>query len=242
MLPAIRSLSALNSGGRLGVVAEARPPAPPQDGRQLVALQLRTVDRRDAQGQAASRVSGLAPLPAEASEKPGASRRVLAAREDRAAALPRLPDQPAPTEREAIARLPDEISAPERATIARLPDEISAAEPEAVERLRRREAQLRQAESAHAAVAGDLAGPIEHVYRRGPDGRRYGVNGSAGIEATLASGAPDELRPVGERLAAAATAPLEPPAQDHAAARRALRLYAEAGQEPPPAPGLDLTS
>ena len=72
MLPPIGSLSTLNSGGRLGVVVDARPLAPPQDGCQLVALQLRTVDRRDAQGQAASRLSGLVPLPAEASERTGA--------------------------------------------------------------------------------------------------------------------------------------------------------------------------
>jgi hypothetical protein len=93
MLPAIGSLSALNSGGRLGVVVDARPRAEPADGRQLAALQLRTVDQRDAQGQAAARVSGLAPLPAEATERPGASRRTLASRDERAAAaLARLPE------------------------------------------------------------------------------------------------------------------------------------------------------
>lgn len=212
MLPAIGSLSALNSGGRLGVVVDARPLAPPQDGRQLVALQLKTVDRRDAQGQAAGRISGLAPLPAEASEKPGASRRALAAREDRAAA------------------------------VARLPAQLTAAEEEAVERLRQRAAEVRQEETAHAAVAGDLAGPIEYVYQRGPDGRQYAVGGSVGIHAAAASGDPAELRRVGARLAAAATAPTSPSARDYATARLGLRLYAEAGQEPPQTPRLDLTS
>jgi hypothetical protein len=227
MLPAIGSLSALNSGGRLGVVVDARPLAPPQDGRQLVALQLRTVDQRDAQGQAANRISGLAPLPAEASERPGASRRALAAREDRAAALPRLPNESSAAEREAIARLPDELSAAERA---------------AVERLRQRDGQVRQEESAHAAVAGDLAGPIEYVCQRGPDGRQYAVGGAVGIEAIIASGDPAELEGVGARLAAAATAPTNPSAQDHATARLALRLYAEAGQDPPEPRRVDLTS
>ena len=94
MLPAIGSLSALNSGSRLGVVVDARPLAEPADGRQLAALQLRTVDQRDAQGQAAARVSGLAPLPAEATERPGTSRRTLAPRDERAAAaFARLPEQ-----------------------------------------------------------------------------------------------------------------------------------------------------
>ena len=227
MLPAIGTLSALNSGGRLGVVVDARPLAPPQDGRQLVALQLRTVDQRDAQGQAANRISGLAPVPAEASERPGASRRALAARGDRAAAVARRADQLSPAEREAAARLPDELSPAER---------------EAVERLRQRDAQVRQEETAHAAVAGDLAGPIEYVYRRGPDGRRYAVGGSVGVQATITSGDPAELARVGARLAAAATAPTSPSAQDYAVARFGLRLYAAAGQEPPPTPRIDLTS
>ena len=212
MLPAIGSLSALNSGGRLGVVVDARPLAPPQDGRQLVALQLKTVDRRDAQGLAASRVSGLAPLPAEASERPGATRRVLVAREERAAAA-----------------------------IARLSDELSAAEQAAVERLRQRDAQVRQEETAHAAVAGDLAGPIEYLHQRGPDGRQSAIGGSVGVEATVASGDPAELRRVGARLAAAAIAAVNPSAQDAATARLGLRLYAEAGPEPRQIPRLDLT-
>jgi hypothetical protein len=96
MLPAIGSLTA--AGGRLGVVVDARPPAEPADGRQLAALQLRTVDQRDAQGQAAARVSALAPLPAEATERSGANRRTLAPRDERAAAV--------------VARLPEQMSRP----------------------------------------------------------------------------------------------------------------------------------
>lgn len=213
MLPAIGSLSALNSGGRLGVVVDARPLAEPREGRQLVALQLKTVDQRDAQGQAASRVSGIAPLPAEASEKPAASRRALAMREERGG----------------------------RAA-ARLPDELSVAEREVVERLRQRDAQVRQEETAHAAVAGDLAGPIEYVYQRGPDGRQYAVGGSVGIRAALTSGDPAAAQRVGVRLAAAAQAATNPSAQDQATARLGLRLYAEAAGKSPEAPRVDLTS
>ena len=82
MLPAIGSLTALNAGGRLGIMVDVRPPAEPADAHHLAALQLRTVDQRDAQGQVATRVSGLAPLPAEATERPGSSRRILATRDD----------------------------------------------------------------------------------------------------------------------------------------------------------------
>jgi hypothetical protein len=213
MLPAIGSLSALNLGGRLGVVVDARPLAEPREGRQLVALQLKTVDQRDAQGQAASRVSGIAPLPAEASEKPAASRRALAMREERGG----------------------------RAA-ARLPEELSAAEREVVERLRQRDAQVRQEETAHAAVAGDLAGPIDYVYQRGPDGRPYAVGGSVGIRAALTSGDPAAAQRVGARLAAAAQAATNPSAQDQPTARLGLRLYAEAAGKPPEAPRVDLIS
>ena len=78
--------------------------------------------------------------------------------------------------------------------------------------------------------------------RSGPDGRQYAVGGSVGVAATVTSGDPAELRRVGARLAAAAIAPINPSAQDYATARLGLRLYAEAGQEPPPSPRIDLTS
>ena len=111
-----------------------------------------------------------------------------------------------------------------------------------VDRLRQRDAQVRQEEEAHAAVAGDLAGPIEYLYQRGPDRRQYAVGGSVGVQATLSSGDPAELRRVGARLAAAATAPTKPSAQDYATARLGLRLYAQAGDDLPGGHRLDLTS
>jgi hypothetical protein len=205
MLPAIGAMSALSSSGRLGVVVDARPLADQQDGRQLVALQRQTIDRRDAQGQAACRVSGLARVPAEASEKPGSSRRTRALREGRAA------------------------------TAGRRSARLSAAAREAAERLRRRDAQLRQEETGHAAGAGDRAGGPADVQRRGLEGRQDALGGHAGG----ASGGPAELRRVGAGLAATTTAP---PAQDHAAAQLGWRLYAQAGEQAPTRPRLDLTS
>ena len=210
MLPAIGALSALSSSARLGVVVDARPLADRQDGRQLVALQLKTIDRRDAQGHAASRVSGLALVPAEASEKPGSSRRALALREDRAA------------------------------KVGRPSDRLSAEEQAAVERLRPRDAQRRQEEAAHAAVADDLAQGVADVDQRGPDGRHPAAGGAVGSHATLASGDPAER--IGDRLAAAASASTNPSAQDYATLRLGLRLYAQAGTEAPARSRLDLTS
>jgi hypothetical protein len=132
MLPALGSLVAFNSGGRLGVVAEARPPAEPGNGRQLAAVPLRTVDQRDAQGHAAARVSGLAPLPAEATERPQASRRILATRLERAAA-----------------------------GRARLPDPLAATEPEELAQLRQRAGEPLRDEANPAALARDPALPVD---------------------------------------------------------------------------------
>jgi hypothetical protein len=107
---------------------------------------------------------------------------------------------------------------------ARMLNELSPAEKAAVSRLQQRDQQVRQEEKAHAAVAGDLAGPINYVYQRGPDGRQYAVGGSVGIQTSAASGDPVEAKRQAGRLAAAANAATNPSAQDYAAARQAYAL------------------
>lgn len=104
---------------------------------------------------------------------------------------------------------------------ARLPEQLSAGEKADLTRLQQRDQQVRQEEKAHAAVAGDLAGPITYNYQRGPDGRQYAVAGSVGIRATTVSGDPDEAKRLGGRMAAAANAATNPSAQDYATARQA---------------------
>ena len=74
MLPVMGAFAALQASARFGVTPDIRPPGAPEEGRQLAALGLRTIDQRDALGQAAARVSGLAPLPAESSEAAGPTR------------------------------------------------------------------------------------------------------------------------------------------------------------------------
>lgn len=96
-----------------------------------------------------------------------------------------------------------------------------------VDRLRQRDAQVRQEETAHAGAAGDLAGPISYVYQRGPDGRLYAVGGSVPIKAQAVSGDPAEIRRIGARLSAAAHAATNPSGADLAAARRGYQLQAE---------------
>lgn len=128
------------------------------------------------------------------------------------------------------------------AAIAKSFDALSPAEKQEVARLQQRDAQVRQEENAHAGSAGDLAGPIEYVYATGPDGRQYAVAGGVSIRAAAVTGDPAELRRLGARLAVAANAAINPSAQDFAAARMGLRLYAQAGSElKSPPPSLDVS-
>lgn len=108
--------------------------------------------------------------------------------------------------------------------IARTPDRLSPPDRAVVEQLRQRDAQIRQEETAHAGVAGAMAGPISYTYQRGPDGRQYATGGSVSISLRPVTGDPAEARRIGSRLAAAAMAATNPSAADIAAASRAYRF------------------
>lgn len=116
---------------------------------------------------------------------------------------------------------------------AKLPADLTAAERADVTRLQQRDQQVRQEEKAHAAVAGDLAGPINYAYQRGPDGRQYAVGGSVGIQASNPSGDPDEAKRIGARMAAAANAATNPSAHDYTAARQAYAFGSELSEPLP---------
>lgn len=113
---------------------------------------------------------------------------------------------------------------------ARLAIDLSPSEKAAVAQLQQRDQQVRQEEKAHAAVAGDLAGPISYVYQLGPDGRQYAVGGSVGIQTSITSGDPAEAKRQAGRVAAAANAATNPSAQDYAAARQAYALGSQLNQ------------
>lgn len=63
MIPAIGSMAALHSGGRFGLVIDARAVGPEQDGQQLVSVRLKAVDGRDARGFTAP--ASVLPAPTE---------------------------------------------------------------------------------------------------------------------------------------------------------------------------------
>lgn len=192
MLPPIGSVSMLAAQGRAGVVVDARPLGEPEDGQQLVALKIK------AGAAGGGDLRGSARLDGTQSNARSAGK----------AGTPEEPPHlsPAPAGPAAGARRLDQLSAVERADVAKL---------------QQRDQQVRQEEQAHAAVAGDLAGPINYIYRRGPDGRQYAVGGSVGIQASTTGADPAEAKRLSARMAAAANAATNPSAQDYAAARQA---------------------
>ena len=173
----VGSLGRFGPAGRFGQVVGARAVGETADGRQVMALQVRTMDGQGARpGEAAATGSVGGPRPAAALSF----------------------------------------------------DQLSDAERKAVEQLRQRDQQVKQEEKAHAAAAGDLAGPINYTYQKGPDGRLYAVGGSVSIKATSLSGSPEEQQRLGARLAMAAMVAINPSAADYRAARQGYGMEDQA--------------
>lgn len=109
--------------------------------------------------------------------------------------------------------------------------ELSAPELAEVARLAQADHQVRQHEMAHmAAGAGLITGGARYSYRSGPDGRSYAVAGEVGI--SMARGhTPEGTLARARRIQAAALAPADPSAQDHAVAASAARMALQAQVE-----------
>lgn len=118
-----------------------------------------------------------------------------------------------------------EIRKPE---IARDRVDLTDAEKQSVDRLRQRDAQVRQEEQAHAGAAGAMAGPIIYQYATGPDGRQYAVGGSVSVRLSNPSGDPAKFADAAVRLSAAANAAHNPSAADLSAARKGYQAAAAA--------------
>lgn len=219
MLPAIGSYDASGRAGAPGIVIATRKLGEPQDGQQRVQL---TVLSRAPKGDASAAgavAQGAAPLTGL-----------------RASGLP----QPLLQLQEQPADQPPRGKAHDGPSLVSDPLELTSEERAEVDRLRIRDQQVRQEEQAHAANAGDLAGPISYTTVTGPDGRSYAVGGSVGIRAQVASGDPAEAERIGARLAAAAHAAVNPSAQDLSVARQGYGFAEAMTSEQRPGAWLDL--
>lgn len=194
----------LAAHGRAGVVLDARPLGEAEGGRQLVAVRIKA--EKVGSADSGHFGTGISPNNLQAQSLPAGNEEVSNSG-SRTTAGSNGP---------VAAKLSDQLSSAERADLAKL---------------RQRDQQVRQEEKAHAAVAGDLAGPISYSYQLGPDGRQYAVGGSVGVQAQTVTGDPLEAKRLSGRMAVAANAATNPSAQDFATARQA---YAFASQTAAP--------
>ena len=219
MLPAIGSYDASGRAGAPGIVIATRKLGEPQDGQQRVQL---TVLSRAPKGDAsAAGAVSQAAAPLTGLRASGLPQPLLQLQEQPADEPPRGRAQDGPS----LVSDPLELSPEARAE---------------VDRLRIRDQQVRQEEQAHAANAGDLAGPISYTTVTGPDGRSYAVGGSVGIRAQVASGDPAEAERIGARLTAAAHAAVNPSAQDLSVARQGYGFAEAMTSEQRPGAWLDI--
>ncbi|MDR2346708.1 MAG: hypothetical protein LBE18_11630 [Planctomycetaceae bacterium] len=107
--------------------------------------------------------------------------------------------------------------------------ELTKEEQEQVSELKERDAEVRQHEAAHLAVAGQYAqGGAQYTYQTGPDGKKYAIGGSVSIDVSEVEGDPEATIAKMQQVAAAATAPAEPSSQDLKVAAAARRTEAKA--------------
>lgn len=110
-------------------------------------------------------------------------------------------------------------------------DGLTEAERQKVKDLKRRDAEVRAHEQAHAAVGGAHAGAPRFRFVRGPDGKFYAVAGEVTIDTSAVPGNPQATIRKMQQVKRAALAPQEPSAQDRRVAAEAERKILQARQQ-----------
>lgn len=100
-----------------------------------------------------------------------------------------------------------------------------------IDSLMKRDTQVRSHEQAHAAVGGIHAGQPAFEFEKGPDGKRYAVEGEVQIDVSVVNG--DSLATMAKmkQVYAAAMAPVDPSMADIRVAAEAMRKYNQAREE-----------
>ncbi|SFL91398.1 putative metalloprotease CJM1_0395 family protein [Rugamonas rubra] len=120
--------------------------------------------------------------------------------------------------------------APARAG-AGAPTELTPQALVLIDKLKARDAEVRQHEQAHLAAAGGLAvSGASYTYQRGPNGIDYAVGGEVHID-TSPGRTPQETISRAHTIQAAALAPAEPSGADRAVAAQAQQLEQQARAE-----------
>ena len=108
---------------------------------------------------------------------------------------------------------------------------LTELESQKVDDLKRRDAEVRAHEQAHAAAGGPYAGAPRFRFVRGPDGKFYAVAGEVTIDTSAVPGNPQATIRKMQQVKRAALAPQEPSAQDHRVAAEAERKIMQARHE-----------
>ncbi len=104
-------------------------------------------------------------------------------------------------------------------------------EKQQVQKLKERDREVRAHEQAHKTAAGGLAGAITYQYQTGPDGKQYVTDGEVEIDTAPVKGDPEATIRKAKQIQKAATAPVEPSAQDRQVAAQAFALEQQAQAE-----------
>lgn len=98
--------------------------------------------------------------------------------------------------------------------------------------LRSRDQEVRSHEQAHLAAAGQYAsGGIKFSYQTGPDGQKYAIGGSVGIDTSPIAGDPEATAQKAMVVQRAALAPAQPSGQDMKVASQASQMLMQAQAE-----------
>jgi len=97
--------------------------------------------------------------------------------------------------------------------------------------LKKRDQEVRSHEAAHAAVGGAFTGAPNLTYEKGPDGKRYAVQGEVSVDLSSIKGDPRATIAKMQKVHAAALAPVNPSVQDRRVASTATQLILQAQSE-----------
>ncbi|WP_137226962.1 putative metalloprotease CJM1_0395 family protein [Shewanella sp. MEBiC00475] len=109
--------------------------------------------------------------------------------------------------------------------------QIIQAEKKQIDQLAQRDTEVKTHEQAHAAVGGSLAQSPSYQYEKGPDGRRYAVDGEVNIDVSTVDGDAQATLSKMQKVYAAAMAPIQPSMADIRVAAQALQNMNEAKKE-----------
>lgn len=121
--------------------------------------------------------------------------------------------------------------------------QLSDEQKQQVADLKKRDAEVRRHEQAHAQTGGQYAGAPSYSFERGPDGRSYAVGGEVPIDVSPIAGDPQATVRKMQQVQRAALAPADPSGADRAIAARAaaLKMHAQAEAAEQRAEGLKET-